>query len=127
MPFSISAAGVAGFVWLFKTAMTSSDAYRLAVERAMSDAEVVEALGEPIEPGWFVSGSVQVTGPTGTADIAVPLRGSRASGTLFVVATKSAGEWTFERLELEVEGRRIDLIDSIEPIDRIEAPAGDSP
>ena len=115
---ALAAAGVGGFVWIFKTAMTSSDAYRLAVERATRDAEVVEALGEPVEPGWFVSGSVEVTGPSGTADIAVPMRGSRANGTLFVVAGKSAGEWTFERLELEVAGRRIDLLDT---------PAGDMP
>jgi hypothetical protein len=112
---ALAAAGAAGFVWLLRTAMTSSDAYRLAVERAVEHPAVVEALGEPVEPGWFVGGSVHVTGPTGDADLSIPMEGPKGEGTLFVVARKSAGEWSFERLELETDGGRIDLLEPDAP------------
>ena len=107
----VAAAFVGGLVWAVRTAMTSSEAYQLAVERAVRHPAVIETLGEPVEPGWFVSGSVEVTGPAGTADISVPIRGSRGRGTLYVVAEKSAGEWSFERLELESGGSRYDLLE----------------
>lgn len=123
---ALAAAGAGGFVWFLKTVMTSSDAYKLAIERAVDHPAVIEALGEPVEPGWFVGGSVQVTGPTGSADLSIPVRGPKAKGTLYAVAEKSAGEWRFERLELETAGRRIDLLEPPEPAETDDA-AGDGP
>ena len=84
-----------------------SDPQELIIRAKALSAE----LGTPIETGWFVSGSVSVSGPTGHADVSIPLSGPRASGTLYGVADKSAGLWTFSLLELELEGRpgRIDL------------------
>jgi hypothetical protein len=87
------------------TAIKSSDVYREAIQIARAHPGVRSELGDPIETGWFVSGSVQVTGPSGHADISVPLSGSRRSGTLYGVADKSAGRWAFSLLEVEVEGR----------------------
>lgn len=93
-------------------AMRSSDAWVLAMDRAKASRAVTGALGEPVEAGFFVSGSVSVSGRSGSADLAIPLRGPEGKGTLFVVATKSAGEWTFTRLELEESAtkRRHDLL-----------------
>lgn len=91
--------------------MKSSDAYGMAMARALASAEVREVLGEPIEAGFMVSGQVNVSGPKGEANISIPLSGPGGSGTLYVVAEKSAGQWTFEQLVLEVDasGERIDL------------------
>jgi hypothetical protein len=113
----LSAAAVAGLLGVVSQAMRSSDAYRLALESARDDCGLQGELGAPIRPGWFVSGSVNVSGPAGDADLAIPLRGAAAKGTLYVVAEKSAGRWTFERLEVEVAGRadRVDLRDASRP------------
>ncbi len=112
------AAFVVGLVGVVGAAMRSSDAYRLAVERAFADCEVRETLGVPIEPGWFVSGSVQVTGPSGTAAIAIPIEGSARAGKIYVEATKSADVWEFQRLEVAVDGEstRIDLTVDQRPV-----------
>jgi hypothetical protein len=50
--------------------------------------------------------------PSGTADISIPLKGSWKDGTLYAVAHKSAGRWSYDTLEVAVEGReqRIDLL-----------------
>ena len=93
---------------LFRT----SDVYTEALERAREDLRVVEALGEPIEPGWWMMGSINISGPSGDADFSLPLSGPDGSGTLYVVAEKSAGEWAFETLLVEIDGtgERIDLL-----------------
>lgn len=88
-----------------------SDVYEEAVARARSHPAATAALGEPIETGWYVMGSVETSGPGGEASLSVPLEGPRGEGTLYVEATKRAGAWTYQTLALEVEGgERIDLL-----------------
>lgn len=92
-------------------AMKSSDAYKTALAKAKSDPRVVNALGAPIEAGFFVSGKTNVSGSSGDADMTVPISGSRSKGTIYFVASKFAGKWAFSKLVVEVEktGERIDL------------------
>ena len=92
--------------------LKSSGPYTLALDSARADCEVRAALGAPVTAGWSVAGSMNVTGPSGHADLSFPLHGSRTSGTLYVTATRAAGRWRFDLLECEVAGRttRIDLL-----------------
>ena len=91
--------------------MKSSWAYTEGMQLATSDPEVVRALWQPIEAGWMATGSINVTGPSGEANLAIPLKGTEGQATLYVVAGKSAGRWTLELAEVDVDGRpeRIDL------------------
>ena len=92
----------------------STDVYEEALALARSNPAVVEALGEPVEDGWFMTGQINVNGPSGSADISIPLHGPKGKGTLYVVASKSAGRWEYHTLELAVNGRddRIDLLEA---------------
>ena len=92
-------------------AMMHTDLVDEAVRRAAAEPRVVEALGEPVEKGWWVQGSMEVSGASGSADLAIPVDGPRGSGTLYVVARKRAGEWQYDLLAVEVEatGERIQL------------------
>lgn len=109
-------AALAAFAGLVLTivmgGIKSTDAYREAVDRAKSSPQVQTELGEPVKAGWLVSGSVNVSGPSGNADLSVPLSGPKGKGTLYVTARKRAGHWQYEVLEVAVEGRpqRIDLM-----------------
>ena len=91
-------------------AMKGSDAYREGLARARASAEVKNLLGEPIEPGWL-TGKIKVSGPSGMADLAIPLSGPKGAATLYVVATKEAGKWEYSVLEVAPEacGPRIKL------------------
>lgn len=106
------AAFVAFVVGIATFGIRSSDAYEDAMARASAHPAVVAELGPPIESGWFVNGSLKVSGSTGTADLEIPLKGSLREGTLYAVGTKSAGRWTFSTLEVEIEGKttRIPLL-----------------
>jgi hypothetical protein len=91
-------------------AMKSSDVYKGAVSLAASDARVVEALGTPLQTGWWLSGNIKIVNDTGTADLTIPLSGPRGKGSLAVKATKDGGAWEYQRLILRPEGgEAIDL------------------
>ena len=94
----------------------SSDAYTESVAKARSSSEVKNLLGEPIEPGFWLTGKIQVSGPAGNADLAVPLSGPKGTATLYVVATKVAGKWEYSTVEVAPDGggARIDLRDKPE-------------
>jgi hypothetical protein len=102
----------AGIVALVMGSLKQSDAYKEALDKVRGDGAAVEALGEPIEPGFFLSGTVNVSGPSGDAVLSIPLQGPKGKGTLYLEATKSAGRWTYSLLELAVEGvdERVDLL-----------------
>ncbi|MDQ6861397.1 MAG: cytochrome c oxidase assembly factor 1 family protein, partial [Verrucomicrobiota bacterium] len=69
-------------------------------------------LGSPINEGWFMTGSTHVEGPGGEANLGIPISGPKGKGTLYAVATKSAGRWNYTTLEVQVSGRedRINLL-----------------
>jgi hypothetical protein len=95
------------------SAFKYSGVYVESLKQAHANPAVIQALGEPIEEGFFVFGSIHVNGPSGEADIAIPISGPKGSGTIYAVARKSAGIWHFEVLEVDVKGSedRIDLLD----------------
>ena len=93
-------------------AIKSSDVYEEAFIRVQENSAAQQALGEPIKDGFLVSGSIEITGSTGSADFTIPVSGPKASGTVYVVARRSAGVWEYTTLELELSesGERIDLL-----------------
>ena len=102
---------VACIVFLVFSVMKSSDAYKIAVARAKSDRRVVTALGTPIKEGMFASGKTNVKGPSGEADIGIPISGPKGKATIYAVATKSEGQWRFSKLDVKIAetGETIDL------------------
>ncbi len=98
----VFAAGGAGFFGLIG-AMRNSDAVDEAVEIAARDPRVIEALGEPIEKGLLVSGSIDVRGSSGDADLTIPISGPKGEAKLYAIGEKFAGEWHYQRIEVEVE------------------------
>jgi hypothetical protein len=92
-------------------AIRSSDVYTEAVEIAQGSEAVSAALGQPVETGWFVSGSINTSGSSGDADIIIPLSGPIGKGDLVVIAFRRNRNWEFSSLYLDVEGgARIDLL-----------------
>ena len=106
----------AGFIVLIVTIvfgmMKSSDAYKDSLAMARANPYVQDALGTPIEEGLLVMGNINVSGSSGSADLAIPVSGPQGNGTIYVVASKSAGQWTFLRLVVDIKAtnERIDLI-----------------
>ena len=107
---------VAGAICLFVfgllAVMGNSDAAKLALSTARSNADLVSELGSPIEQGRLLRGNINVTPTDGHADLAIPVSGPKESGTLYCVAHKSAGVWTLDSLKFATSdvAPRLDLL-----------------
>lgn len=107
------AAFVAFIVFVVFASMRSATPYKDGLARAQADPRVIEALGAPIEPGWFLSGSISTSGRSGKCDIDIPLKGSKQNGSLHVVGSREGGRWTYSRMLLTPD--KGDPIDVLEP------------
>ena len=111
---TLFAAFVAAIVFMVFGLIKSSDAYKDAVARVKTDQSVQKAIGTPIKEGVYVTGQLNINGPSGQANLAIPVSGPGGKATIYVVATKSAGQWTYSTLVVETRktGERIDLLRS---------------
>ena len=93
--------------------MKSSQVYEQALAMAKTHPAVLETIGSPVEAGMFMTGSINTSGPSGEADIAIPISGPDGKATVYVQATKSEGQWIFSVLSVRVKksGKRIDLLE----------------
>ena len=90
--------------WLaFNAMMKESEVYALTTSMVQADPRVIEAIGQPMEFG-NVAGSIRVSGPDGEASYAVPVSGPKASGKVYVSATKAMDRWSIAQLVVEPEG-----------------------
>ena len=80
--------------------------------KTRSNAAVIRELGEPIEEGLLPSGSINVNGASGNADLSIRVSGPKKSGKVYVVAVKKLGKWDISALEVEIDGesKRINLL-----------------
>lgn len=102
---------LAAFVlWVFGM-IKSCEPYERALTLAKSAPAVAAELGRPVSEGFLTTGSVNLSGPSGTAELSIPLRGPKGRGHLHVEATRKLGEWRFDALILETEHpvRHVDL------------------
>ena len=86
-------------------AMKSSTPYQDAIYAVQTNTAAIEALGEPIEAGWFMSGSIETNNNSGNASFSIPVSGPKGKGTVYVEAQKFNGNWQYSQLLLEVEGQ----------------------
>jgi hypothetical protein len=91
----------------------SSEAYKSAVAKAKLHPSVQETIGIPVEEGLFVTGNINVSGPSGQADLSIPIYGPEGKATIYAVAKKSAGRWIFSTLVVEMKDarQRINLLE----------------
>ena len=85
--------------------------YEQAVARTRANPEVTAILGTPVDAG-FPSGRLNSTGRARHADLSIPISGPDGKGTIYVVAEKSDGQWSFSTLEVAIQpsGELIDLM-----------------
>lgn len=98
----IAGAFIATLVFGIMSIMKDSDAYKGAMNEVRQNKIIKEKLGEPIESDGMVSGSINVTNNNGNCDIQIPIKGSKGTGTIFVVATKR-GKWKYSELSVYIE------------------------
>lgn len=86
--------------------LKSNDPYKDSVAAVQSNPAAIEALGEPIDPGFMPSGSINVQNDSGDVEFFIPVSGPKGSGTITVKGTKAGGVWSYETWHLKVEGKQ---------------------
>jgi hypothetical protein len=100
--------------------VTDSDVSKLAFAAAQANPTVRQRLGEPVKRGFFTSGNIEISGPSGHADIEIPMSGPKGTAAVYAVATKSAGLWKLDVLQAEFNGNpeRVDLLKQSSDLDQ---------
>jgi Cytochrome oxidase complex assembly protein 1 len=103
------------FIALFSIialSLKSSEPYKFAVSKLQSSQKVSRVIGSPFTTG-MPSGSMQMSGPDGRANISFSITGPSGSGTVYMEATKNLGQWQIHRMVLEqASGDRMDITTS---------------
>jgi hypothetical protein len=109
---------VIGFVIMVFSFIRNNDAVEMAMTAARSTPEAVTVLGEPIEKGWWVTGSINTENGKQSADVRVPVTGPAGEGVVHLVGTCDDGQaWVFTVLQLQLDQRSVPLVIKPEKID----------
>ncbi len=95
---------IGSILGIINVAFRSSAVYEEAMARARSNRQVIEALGEPIEPGLLIWGEISTGGLSGEADLRIPIHGPEGRGTLYAQARREMGAWHYYTLAVVVRG-----------------------
>jgi hypothetical protein len=92
--------------------ITESTPYQDALVKVNEDEYVVNILGEPIETNGIMNGSISYKNNTGSADISIPIKGSKGEAQLYVIGTKQNDQWTYKEMYVIIDetDEQIDLL-----------------
>jgi len=88
---------IAGILFFVTSMMKNSEPFNDSLQTASQSPEIIEALGEPIEPGLLVLGSISLSNNDGEVEINYSISGPRDEARVFVKGSKSDGVWTYEK------------------------------
>lgn len=83
--------------------LEESQPFEYALETINQDEEITNALGSPIVKDGMIQGSYNNNNGIKTADMKIPVSGSKGSGTLFVKATGKDDNWTYDIIRVEIK------------------------
>ncbi|MEZ5758846.1 MAG: cytochrome c oxidase assembly factor Coa1 family protein [Emcibacteraceae bacterium] len=69
------------------------EAFDLSLAKIQENSNVIELIGTPIDAGFFVTGSVSTSGPTGEASLQYSISGPKGNAEAYVFAYKKFERW----------------------------------
>ncbi len=94
-----------GIVALAFSSLRRSDAYQAALGAVQASPPVRDVLGEPVVPGWWVTGRINIVGTTGSARLSFAVSGPKGEADVFAETYRRAGQWRIATLIVKPEGR----------------------
>ncbi|MCO4821239.1 MAG: hypothetical protein KC469_04170 [Flavobacteriaceae bacterium] len=105
--------GLGAVIFGVTNAVKNSTPYEYAFERAETNLEVKNALGNNIDTQGVLSGNISLNNNGGEVDFMIPIQGSKGEGEIYVLGKKIDGEWVYEKLYVRIKdtGEEINLLD----------------
>ena len=82
--------------------MRNSEPYQWSLAQAQNDPFVVDRLGSPIEPGWFITGSISTGNDRGSALLRYSVAGPNGEGDVVIEGESENGVWIYERAGVRI-------------------------
>lgn len=102
---------IVGIVFFLFSMFMKTEPYLQGLKMVTQSPAVIEELGEPVKPGWYVTGNINVGTSDGKASIDFPISGPKGKGTVYVKAYKDMGKWRIVHVVVEIDTthERIDV------------------
>ena len=81
-------------LFTFIGSMLKGEAFDQSMVSISQNTEVIEVVGEPIEAGYFVMGSIQTSGAKGEASLQYSISGPKGEADVYVQAYKEMEAWS---------------------------------
>jgi len=106
LPTVVAAWTVFGILFALSVlhSMRSSPVSQKGLDLVRSNQTVITALGEPIEPGFLVSGRIREDLHEGQANLHIPVSGPNGSGYMHAQGEKKMGRWKLTGLYVQITG-----------------------
>lgn len=101
---------IAPLFYLTNYLLTNSEAYKLSLDKAITDQRVIEVMGEPIQPSWLISGNIKSSSSSGFASLSIPITGPSCEGNIVSRSKKKEGEWEVSFLMVKFECKSDNII-----------------
>jgi len=95
---------VFGFVWFVHSLFVNSYPYKVAIRSASESPAVAAQIGVPFRVGWRGGGRLDYHNYDAEAHLIIPISGPKGRGQIVVTGKAHDGRWSFQTLEVEVEG-----------------------
>lgn len=104
-------ATIAGILFFVFSLFMKTEPYMQGLQIVTQSPAIIAELGEPIKPGWYVAGNINVGTSDGKANIDFPISGPKGKGTVYVKAFKDMGKWNLDRIIVDIDQthERIDV------------------
>ena len=88
------------------------EAYELSLQKVKENDLVIQTVGLPIQPSWYLLGGMSTSGPDGSANFEYAIEGSISKAKVYAYATKKVGIWEIDQLVVAPvnNGERITVI-----------------
>ncbi|MFZ0978026.1 MAG: cytochrome c oxidase assembly factor Coa1 family protein [Candidatus Acidiferrales bacterium] len=96
---------VFGFVWFVHSLFADSYPYKAAIRSASESPAVAEQIGVPFRVGWREGGRLHYHNYDAEAHFVIPISGPKGRGRIVVTGKAHDGRWSFQTLEVDVEGQ----------------------
>ena len=89
-------------------AMENTLPYRTAIDHLHANTAAMERLGAPVSAG-LPTGAINTHDEAGDVHFEITVHGSKKTGVLHVDGERTDGQWHYQRMDVVVDGDRIDL------------------
>lgn len=107
---------IGGIFYSVTSFMKNSDVYVHTLEVAQKNPDVTSKIGTPIVTDGIAQGSISINNSVGDANLTIPVKGNKGSGSIQVVAHKTGKEWEYQVMSFQSDD------ESTEPINLLEKP-----